>query len=844
MRAGWGVVVLKQGEQRVAWRMHGSCPDLYPSVFRAELMAVLNVLRVAMPPLRIHVDNAEVVTGFQRGEEWCVAPERDGGELWREVWWRMKEMEGEVEVVKAKAHTEEEEVGEGVITERDRFGNLHADAEARRGARLAESLAPVGTARTEFLKAVRWLGWVRRFAAVWRADAREEEEERGEEGRRVEEPARPKQGAGLRHLVWERGVALTCRRCGRVADTEQKRRDLRSSRCQGSAVGRLLKRTCNDPEAVSRACVKRRQDLLSRGWRPKKGGGDDEGSIIELGDQEFDEEGNEHSASEGVAHGEREEMVATPMEEEGRRWRGVGAAAEPAAAASRSSAGASAAAGGEGRDYLPTRVARREGERSPRRGKEGEKLRADEVVVRSLEDGHVEDKVDAMVLSEWYENLPDLPELPEAEALAVMERRGKRPRGPRWTHGDGESASKKSALSEPEAGRGSSQQVGPPAGAQRGRKRRLDLNSAARSAFKERRMGSPSREEAEVGVQRLGEEHVMDKRDAVMMDELHEDLPDPPEFPKVEVSVARGKRRMRPCGTRTALPELPESEAVAVLAQLGMQRSGPQRLGGGTGVALSSGAPHGRESPGSPKGKGRGAGMATPPASKKPRRDASPMGDEDRMGPVAAADEAWAMLEAHGPCDEDPFGHIEAELAAAGSTARPGMALARMELEARGGQADGSRNVEDSAVQPLTPRQRAKASDAAEGAEVPAIAFALTRDEESQREDKDELVGIARTEREERRRRLDLPGPERRPAAFGRRYTGVVSDPVDSADSSGHLLRISGPIIFCDRCGRYATRRVGKALKAGCGGLAQGAYATRLARLRTGHHPISGESLL
>ncbi len=205
MRAGWGVVVLVQGEMKVAWKMHGTCPDIYPSVLRAELTAVLNVLRVAMPPLRIYVDNAEVVKGFQQGEQWCVAPERDGGDLWREVWVRMGELEGEVEVVKVKAHTEEEEVGEGVITERDRFGNLHADAEAKRGARLAESLAPVGAARGELVKALRWLGWTRRFAAVWQPDAREEQEEGERAGGAVESQSGPRKGAGLRHLVWERG---------------------------------------------------------------------------------------------------------------------------------------------------------------------------------------------------------------------------------------------------------------------------------------------------------------------------------------------------------------------------------------------------------------------------------------------------------------------------------------------------------------------------------------------------------------------------------------------------------------------------------------------------------------
>ncbi len=78
-------------------------------------------------------------------------------------------------------------------------------------------------------------------------------------------------------------------------------------------------------------------------------------------------------------------------------------------------------------------------------------------------------------------------------------------------------------------------------------------------------------------------------------------------------------------------------------------------------------------------------------------------------------------------------------------------------------------------------------------------------------------------------------GPHRR---YGRRYTGVVGDPVDALDAEGHRLMITGPIIWCDRCGRYATRRLGRALKAACCGNATGAYATRLSRLRRGLHPL------
>ncbi len=86
---------------------------------------------------------------------------------------------------------------------------------------------------------------------------------------------------------------------------------------------------------------------------------------------------------------------------------------------------------------------------------------------------------------------------------------------------------------------------------------------------------------------------------------------------------------------------------------------------------------------------------------------------------------------------------------------------------------------------------------------------------------------------------LQGDGGVRRGKGFGRRYTGVVGDPVDAEDASGHVLRITGPIIWCNRCGRYAMRRLRRSLKNKCVGEATAAYATRLARLRAGRHPLT-----
>ncbi len=93
-----------------------------------------------------------------------------------------------------------------------------------------------------------------------------------------------------------------------------------------------------------------------------------------------------------------------------------------------------------------------------------------------------------------------------------------------------------------------------------------------------------------------------------------------------------------------------------------------------------------------------------------------------------------------------------------------------------------------------------------------------------------------------RKRKGSPDAARRRP--FGRRYTGVTCDPVDAADSGGHALVITGPIIWCTVCGSHAARRLGKALKAACPGGASPANATRRARLRAGLHPLSGKPIV
>ena len=66
-RAGWGACVVDDMGY-VEWGIYGSCPDAYASSLRAELWGVLGILRYAVAPLAIGVDNAEVITSWSSGK--------------------------------------------------------------------------------------------------------------------------------------------------------------------------------------------------------------------------------------------------------------------------------------------------------------------------------------------------------------------------------------------------------------------------------------------------------------------------------------------------------------------------------------------------------------------------------------------------------------------------------------------------------------------------------------------------------------------------------------------------------------------------------------------------------
>ncbi len=233
---------------------------------------------------------------------------------------------------------------------------------------------------------------------------------------------------------------------------------------------------------------------------------------------------------------------------------------------------------------------------------------------------------------------------------------------------------------------------------------------------------------------------------------------------------------------------------------------------------------------------------------------------------------------------EDPFGHVAADLAAApaatavlqagltqpwrGEDEGRGLAIAtrteKPSTRKRKGAAGEERGEEqEGGSGPARRRQRASGSNPAGGAEEQPEG-GWPRGEKRAAEPGQQVLGRKRAcrtdaeggeaslggcqseeggQREEAQDVTAEGGSVPRGRVYGRRYTGIHADPVDAADSSGHALRITGPLIWCSRCGRYAMRRVRRSLREACAGEATGAYATRLARLWAGKHPLTDARL-
>ena len=62
--------------------------------YLAELKAILEALRVPVPPLTVYTDNAQVLNDRGKGKEYCVSARTRGAAMWRDVWFYIEQIMG------------------------------------------------------------------------------------------------------------------------------------------------------------------------------------------------------------------------------------------------------------------------------------------------------------------------------------------------------------------------------------------------------------------------------------------------------------------------------------------------------------------------------------------------------------------------------------------------------------------------------------------------------------------------------------------------------------------------------------------------------------------------------
>ena len=272
-RAGWAFVVLDE-DGKWKWTAKGTVDGPDCSSFRAELKALLEVLRVAVPPLKIFIDNKGVVDGIANGESWCTNSRSACADLWRQVWVHWKELEGQgVQVIKVKAHTSWWDVLSGVIPHIDHVGNAMADRAAKQATEAAESLAPTGYFVKQLRGALRWLKWVLMYTFEWAGDTEADNAhelegvgQRRRGGMGVENRVRYEV---LRHELWRVKGSFVCRRCGgkwkdEGADVVEA---LQEKKCSGCAAGRAAAHATGNINYLWTVCARDKEELRGEGGR-------------------------------------------------------------------------------------------------------------------------------------------------------------------------------------------------------------------------------------------------------------------------------------------------------------------------------------------------------------------------------------------------------------------------------------------------------------------------------------------------------------------------------------------------------------------------------------------------
>ncbi len=142
---GYALILDSGGSHELVAGAYGPLPGEVQTVPRAELMAVVSLLRRcrrAFRNIRVHVDCKYVVRGWTGGKDNKPRSNRD---LWDDLWAIVAQVFVRVQLVKVRPHVTDRHVAEVIATAMDTYGNEMADHLAALGARAHE--VPTATVR-------------------------------------------------------------------------------------------------------------------------------------------------------------------------------------------------------------------------------------------------------------------------------------------------------------------------------------------------------------------------------------------------------------------------------------------------------------------------------------------------------------------------------------------------------------------------------------------------------------------------------------------------------------------------------------------------------------------------
>ena len=133
-RCGWGWV--QTSPAGWGWASYGPLEGSSQSVPRAEMVAVIQVVRATTGDISIYTDHANIVSGMAKGHVRCAF--LSNSDLWEDIWAAVRTHAGSVSVFKVPAHADVDAVLTSDVPREAIVGNYVADAVADRGAKMAE----------------------------------------------------------------------------------------------------------------------------------------------------------------------------------------------------------------------------------------------------------------------------------------------------------------------------------------------------------------------------------------------------------------------------------------------------------------------------------------------------------------------------------------------------------------------------------------------------------------------------------------------------------------------------------------------------------------------------------